>query len=68
VSLASFQKDLPNLPVDGIRVTLRLSPHKVSRVTRLPDGRVVPHETTGDEVRFTAPRLETLSVLSVETS
>jgi hypothetical protein len=69
LSLVNFQKDLPNIPVDGIRVRLRLPGAQVMAVRLLPEGIEVAHErdaATGT-VAFTAPRLETLAMFAVET-
>ncbi len=65
LSLVNFQAELPNIPVDGIRVRLRLPGERIHAVRRLPDERTVAHEQTEDGVAFTAPRLETLALFAV---
>lgn len=64
LSLVNFQRELPNLPVDGIEVRLRLPQH-VRRIHMLPGGKVIPHRTRDGVVSFTAPRLRTLAMLAV---
>ncbi|HEX3728130.1 MAG TPA: beta-galactosidase trimerization domain-containing protein [Pirellulales bacterium] len=65
--LVNFQKDLPNIPIDGIDVRLRLTPERLRRIVRLPDQMVIKHQAIADVVTFRAPRLETLAMFSVET-
>ena len=64
LSLVNFQKDLPNLPVDGIEVKLRL-PARVKSLARLPDGRTMKFRERAGVVTFTAPKLETLGMIAV---
>jgi hypothetical protein len=66
VTLVNFQKDLPNIPVDDIRVSLRLD-DKVRRVAALPANTSMEHTSDGGVTRFRAPRLETLAMFAVET-
>ena len=64
LGLVNFQADLPNLPVDGITVRLRL-PRAVRSIRQLPGGKLVPHRTRKGAVTFTAPRLRTLALFAV---
>jgi hypothetical protein len=64
LSLINFQKDMPNLPVDGVTVRLRL-PAAVEEVKLLPGADRVPHRERDGVVLFTAPRLQTLSMFTV---
>jgi hypothetical protein len=65
LSLVSFQKDLPNIPIDGISVMLNLD-RKIEGVTLLPGNDNVPMERRQDgAVIFTVPRLDTLRMLAV---
>jgi hypothetical protein len=64
LSLVSFQKDLPNIPVTEIPVRLRL-PEKVVRVVQLPGDRPIAHDETNGVVRLVVPRLETLAMFGV---
>jgi hypothetical protein len=68
LSLVNFQKDMPNIPVEGIGLRLRLGGQGVRRVTRLPDGVKVEHTRQGDVDTFVVPRLETLALFAVETN
>jgi hypothetical protein len=64
LGLVNFQHDLPNVPVDGIAVRLRL-PQRVQSVRVPPSGRPVRLRREGDGVTFTAPRLNTLLMLAI---
>ncbi|MEM6459526.1 MAG: alpha-amylase family protein [Planctomycetota bacterium] len=44
------------IPLHDLTLTLR-PPQKVESVTLVPDGSVLPHETDGDAVTFTVPKL-----------
>ncbi|MBI4602759.1 MAG: beta-galactosidase [Planctomycetes bacterium] len=66
VCLVNFQRDLPNVPVDGIRLLVRLEGERVARVRRLPGGDEVPHAEREGAVEIVAPRLETLVLLALE--
>jgi len=64
LSLVNFQHALPNLPVDGIEVRLRL-PRRIRRIRQLPGGKVIPHRVRDGVVTFTAPRLRTLAMFAI---
>ncbi len=65
VSLVNFQKDLPNIPVDGIKVRLRLN-GRAPWVCQLPSGRSLPSRIENGVVAFNAPRLSTLAMFAIE--
>jgi hypothetical protein len=67
VSLVNFQKDLPNIPIEGITVRMRPGGQKLGRVVRLPDGPEIPQNVSDGVVSFPAGRLETLAVYALET-
>ena len=60
----NFQKDLPNIPVDGIEVKLRLAT-KLKSITLLPDGKALKFRERSGVAAFTAPRLDTLLMCAV---
>jgi len=64
LGLVSIQHDMPNLPVDGVEVRLRLS-HPVRSIRQVPNGKKVPHRTSGGVVTFRVPRLHTLALFAV---
>jgi len=64
LSLVNFQHDLPNVPIDGITVRLRL-PQPVKSVRVLPAGRMLQLRREGGAVTFAAPRLATLLRLAL---
>jgi hypothetical protein len=65
LSLVNYQAELPNLPVDGVRIQLRLPEEKVEEVRELPSQHAVPHDRKPGVVTFTAPRLETLALFAI---
>ncbi len=67
LTLVNFQKDLPNLPVEGIRLRLGL-PQRVRRIRALPAGKSIPFDDGDGVVAFNAPRLATMAMLAVETA
>jgi hypothetical protein len=67
VHLLNFQKELPNIPAEGIRLRLRVEAgRQVRRVRVLPDGEDVAFLAADGRVEFCAPRLETYLMLAVE--
>lgn len=64
LSLVNFQHSLPNLPVDGIEVRLRL-PHRLRQVRVLPSGDSLRFRSAADVVAFNTPRLQTLLMLAL---
>lgn len=67
LTLLSFQHALPNIPLEGMTVRLRL-PQRVSSVRPLPSGQPLRLQRDGDTVTFTSPRLDTLLMLAVNHS
>jgi len=64
LNLLNFQRELPNIPLDGITVRLRL-PEQVESVRVLPGDDALRLHRVGSTVSFTAPRLETLLMLAI---
>jgi hypothetical protein len=67
VSLINFQKDMPNIPIDGITVRIRPRGEKLHRVMRLPEGQTIEHTQNDGIVTFPAGHLETLAMFAIET-
>ena len=66
VSLVNFQKELPNIPVSGIKVRVRLDGRAPERLLLLPTEEALSYASTGDTVEFTAPRLDTFARFALE--
>ena len=67
LTLINFQKDLPNIPVEGIHVRVRLpGGTRVRQVEQIPISRVINHEEGRGLVSFTVPRLETLAMFALQ--
>ncbi|MDD5707904.1 MAG: hypothetical protein PHR35_18455, partial [Kiritimatiellae bacterium] len=62
----NFQKDLPNIPVEGIQVRLWLNGKKVRSVMTLPEQEPVSHTIDADHLLFAAPKLTTLIMFAVD--
>ncbi len=65
VCLLNFQRDLPNIPVHHIEVSVGLGGRPASTVTCLPDDVPVPARVQGDRVAFTVERLETFAMYRI---
>jgi len=66
--LVNFQKDMPNIPVEGIQIRLRLPGTGPQHIVQLPDGKQIDHQRREGVVTFAAPRLETLAMFALETA
>jgi hypothetical protein len=66
VNLINLQKELPNIPVEGIRVRIRLNGRFPERLLLLPEERAIPYAAENGCVAFTAPRLETYAMFALE--
>ena len=65
LGLVNFQPSLPNIPIEGIEITLRLG-SAVRSVRPLPDGPALTLRQGEGGVTFTVPRLATLGLYAVE--
>ena len=65
VSLVNFQKELPNLPIDGIKVTVRTA-ERCKGVRQLAKDLEIRFQKGEGAISFHAPRLETLAMFSIE--
>lgn len=65
LSLVNFQQEMPNIPINGIRLHLRL-PQQVKSIRLLPEGREIRFRQGRERVTFTAPKLHTLALFGVE--
>ena len=66
ISLINFQKELPNIPVDGIKVRIRLDSRTPKRLLVLPEEKELTHEIKDGYLQFIAPRLETLCMFALD--
>lgn len=66
LSLVNFQKELPNIPVEGIRLKVRRDQRIPRRLLGLPEEEEIDFEVQGDYIEFTVPRLETLQMLALD--
>lgn len=68
INLVSFQKDLPNIPVDNIRVKVKTGARQVNRLIDLPGGGELGYESIDGWTSFNAPRLDTFLMLAMDFS
>lgn len=68
ICLLNFQKDLPNLPVDGVTVRVRLLGMVPGQLKLVPEESQVAYRYRGDVLEFESPRLETLRMFVLEYS
>ncbi|MBL7176028.1 MAG: beta-galactosidase trimerization domain-containing protein [Desulfobacteraceae bacterium] len=66
VNLLNFQSELPNIPVEGIEVKVKLEEKKPIKVLQLPDEKELDFEVEDSFVIFTAPRLETFLMVALD--
>jgi len=66
ISLVNFQKDLPNIPVDNVRVKVRLEGKRVRRLVSLPDEKTLNFELSEDVANVAIPRLETFHMMALD--
>jgi hypothetical protein len=66
VNMINFQKELPNIPVEGIRVRVRLGDKRPEQLLLLPEETAVAYEVRDGAVEFTAPRLETFAMFALD--
>jgi hypothetical protein len=64
--LVNFQKDLPNIPVDNLRVRLKLDGRRVKRLISLPDERKLNFELRDEFAHIQLPRLETFHMMALD--
>jgi len=66
ISLINFQKDMPNIPVDGINVRVKLDGKTPKRLLILPEEKELSYTVEDGYLQFTAPRLETLGMFALD--
>jgi hypothetical protein len=66
ISLLNFQKVLPNIPVNGVKVRVMLGTKKPHQLLLLPDQQPWPFLAEEGYVEFMAPTLETLIMFALD--
>ncbi len=61
----NFQIDLPNIPVDGIHIRLRLEGQRIKSIARLPEVKILQRRERQGVVSFIVPCLETLAMFAI---
>ena len=65
VCLVNYQKELPNIPVNGIHLSLRLPVGKITGCTCTSNGEKLPYQVSDGVLSFDLPRLETLEMVEI---
>ncbi len=65
LSLVNFQKELPNIPVDGIKIRLQLGRKRIQSIEQLPGKKAIDYQEKEGVTTFIAPRLETLAMFAI---
>ena len=66
INLVNFQKELPNIPVDDIKIKVRLGNRTVKRLIKLPDEKELSYKINVGNIEFTSPKLETFLMFALE--
>jgi hypothetical protein len=66
VHLVNLQHELPNIPVEDIRVRVRLNGRVPGRLLILPEGKELSYALKNGCAAFVAPRLETYAMYALE--
>lgn len=66
VNLLNFQAELPNIPVEGIKLRIRLDKKEPKKLINLPEEKELAYESKKGYVEFISPRLETFLMLALD--
>ena len=66
VSLVNFQKELPNMPVEGALVRVRFDNRRVKELTLLPEEQAWPYEINCGYVEFRTQKFETFCMFALD--
>ncbi len=66
LNLVNVHKELPNIPVEGILVRMRLDHGAPRRLLLLPNEAELTYEIRDNYLEFAAPRLETAAAFAIE--
>lgn len=66
INLLNFQAELPNIPIERIKLRIRLNRKELERLIKLPEEKELVYEVKEDCVEFVAPKLETFLMLALD--
>ncbi len=66
INVVNFQNELPNIPVEGIVLRVRLDGKRPERLISLPENKEIPYEIKGDCLELTVPKLETFLMMALD--
>jgi len=66
ISLVNSQKELPNIPVDGVNVRVDLGGKSVKRLLLLPGEQEMEFKMNGGYAEFTVPMIDTFRMVALD--
>jgi len=66
INLVNFQAELPNIPIEGIRMRIRLDGEKPKRLIELPEGKGLTYAVKKGYIEFILPELDVFLMLALE--
>ncbi len=66
INLLNFQAQLPNIPVEGIKLRAKLNGKEPKRLIELPEEKELAYEVKKDYLEFTSPKLETFLMIALD--
>jgi len=65
VNLLNFQKELPNIPIEGIKLKIKLDGKTVKKLVLMPEEKELKYELSEDHIVFEVSRLDTFLMLGL---
>ncbi len=66
VNLLNFQPELPNIPITGIKLRIKIGNKPISKVFILPSGTPLPFEIENNYIKVEIPRVDTFLMLGIQ--
>ena len=66
INLINFQAELPNIPVRGIKLRIKLHKKEAQRLIKLPEEKELAYQSEKDSVEFDVPELKTFLMLALD--
>lgn len=66
INILNFQRELPNIPVENVKIRIRLDYKKPEKLLCLPERKKLSFEVKRDYLEFIIPKLETFLMLALD--
>ena len=66
INVLNFQDELPNIPVEGILIKIKLDGKLFGKLVRLPEGKDLACKIKGNYLELRVPKLETFMMLALD--